>query len=286
MSDKTGVIKEVILAGIVSYNPDLERLADNIYSIKPQVDKVLIIDNASKNVKEVLKFQESKVEVICNHSNLGIATALNQILKYASALGYEYFISLDQDSVAYQGLITMYMKYTGIERAAAFTCLIKDISLEANGYKEDGSTVFVKNCISSGCMYKTSVINEIGGFNDKLFIDMVDIELCKRINRRGYQIVKVNTLGLLHELGKSESKKIFNRTISVFHEKTVRHYYISRNLVYLYRHYNEKQILWYLTDLFLKMLFFEKDKLKKIKAWLLGGYDGLREKMGKCEWKL
>ena len=36
------------LAGIVLYNPDIERLRENIAAIAPQVDTLLFIDNASE----------------------------------------------------------------------------------------------------------------------------------------------------------------------------------------------------------------------------------------------
>ncbi len=39
-----------ILAAIVPYNPDLERLQKNINAIEPQVEHLIIVDNGSKNI--------------------------------------------------------------------------------------------------------------------------------------------------------------------------------------------------------------------------------------------
>ena len=41
------------IAGIVLYNPDLGRLKENIESICKQVDKVILIDNGSDNIREI-----------------------------------------------------------------------------------------------------------------------------------------------------------------------------------------------------------------------------------------
>ena len=48
MSDKTR-----ICAGIVLYNPDIERLSDNIDSVISQVEKIYLVDNGSKNINKI-----------------------------------------------------------------------------------------------------------------------------------------------------------------------------------------------------------------------------------------
>ena len=42
-------------AGIVTYNPEIERLQENLKAASKQVDFVLIYDNASKNIDEIEK---------------------------------------------------------------------------------------------------------------------------------------------------------------------------------------------------------------------------------------
>ena len=43
-----------VLAGIVLYNPDLERLSENVSAIIPQVDILLLVDNKSNNINEII----------------------------------------------------------------------------------------------------------------------------------------------------------------------------------------------------------------------------------------
>ena len=75
------------IAGIVLYNPDLGRLKENIESICKQVDKVILIDNGSDNIREIEDLIKKYLNCILlkNGENMGIAYALNQILKYAYA---------------------------------------------------------------------------------------------------------------------------------------------------------------------------------------------------------
>ena len=44
-----------ILAGIVLFNPDIERLKQNAAAILPQVDCLLAVDNGSTNLEEIEK---------------------------------------------------------------------------------------------------------------------------------------------------------------------------------------------------------------------------------------
>lgn len=89
------------IAGIVLYNPDLGRLKENIESICKQVDKVILIDNGSDNIREIEDLIKEYLNCILlkNGENMGIAYALNQILKYAYENDVKWFLTLDQDSV-------------------------------------------------------------------------------------------------------------------------------------------------------------------------------------------
>ena len=79
-----GAYMKKFAAGIVSYNPDISRLKENIETIRKQVKIVLIIDNASDNVVDIRQMikEYKNVYMICNTVNKGIAVALNQICHY------------------------------------------------------------------------------------------------------------------------------------------------------------------------------------------------------------
>lgn len=86
-----------ILAGIVLYNPDIGRLIENYNAIVNQVDDVLIIDNGSDNYNDIDNyFNDKKVQIIRNYNNLGIATALSQIMEYASSNEFDWVLTLDR----------------------------------------------------------------------------------------------------------------------------------------------------------------------------------------------
>ena len=89
------------MAGIVLFNPDLERLNENISAVITQVDNVLLVDNNSNNLEEIEKkfCKNEKISLLKNSSNLGIATALAQIMEYASQQQVDWVLTLDQDQL-------------------------------------------------------------------------------------------------------------------------------------------------------------------------------------------
>ena len=90
----------IINGGIVTYNPDIEKLKKNISRIAGQVCKLVIADNGSKNIEDIKRLAAAfeNVSVILNYENFGIARALNQIMKWSSNNGGDWTITLDQDS--------------------------------------------------------------------------------------------------------------------------------------------------------------------------------------------
>lgn len=81
-------------AGIVSYNPDIKRFKENIDSILSQVDKLIIIENGSRESDKIIKiiksYDENCVKLVVNSKNMGIARALNQIRVCAEKENYKW----------------------------------------------------------------------------------------------------------------------------------------------------------------------------------------------------
>ena len=47
-----------IIAGIVTFNPDIDRLVRNVNSIKNQVDQVVLVDNGSNEMEMILSWNQ------------------------------------------------------------------------------------------------------------------------------------------------------------------------------------------------------------------------------------
>lgn len=279
------IMKESIkvLAGIVLYNPDIERLRENVESIIDQVDEVLLVDNGSHNIEEVGVFVEryDRCGLIKNRSNLGIAAALNLVFDYALENAFDWVLTLDQDSICSNGLIDEYKKYLTLERVGMLTCIIKDRNINIHELEGQSNCEEVQRCITSGAFCSTAMFSEVGGFDEELFIDWVDYEYCARIREAGFRIYKIGFCGLLHEIGRGEIKKLLFAECTVINEAPIRVYYRTRNRLRVSRTFSEYTVRGALLASFkdmIKIVAFEENKRDKLKALLKGIRDAGKAK--------
>ena len=279
---------EKVCAGIVLYNPDLDRLLENISSISHQVEKVYLVDNGSENISEV---NESfggmeKVSVFENGKNSGIAKALNQLCSYGKEDGYEWMVTLDQDSVVYGNMVEKMLPYTEDVKIALIAPLVDDDYEDEVINEALPETQYITRCNTSGCLTKLSVWEEIGGFDERMFIDCVDFDYCTRLLKCGYRVLKVNSAVIHHRLGTATEVKFFvpfgklfkieklKKPFYTYNHSPLRTYYYARNIIYyMYKHKDfidmKQEKRTYLRWFILKV-FFEKQKLIKLWAVIKG----------------
>lgn len=264
----------MILAGIVLFNPDLERLLENVNHVRYQVDKLLLIDNGSNNINEIKKIFPN-IEIIFNEKNLGIGKALKQIMDYAIHNKYDWVITLDQDSVISNNLIDEYKKYTSISKVGIITCNIIDRNFKEKFESFNNKDyIEIKRCITSASFMSVEYYKNIEGYNEDLFIDMVDWDICAQFIKAGYKIIRINYDGLLHEVGKGKNIRFLWMTWISFNHSPFREYYVTRNRFYLCFKYPEQYS--FIKEFFRELktwiiiVLYESEKKEKIKAKIKG----------------
>lgn len=290
-----------IYAGIISYNPDIDRLKDNISSVLKQVQGLIVVDNASDNIDEIKRLlseidKESRIELIVNNKNMGIGYALNQIMKNAhDKKTISWVLTLDQDTVVYDDIIKMYQLFLNSDNKnddiVSLTCLRHDrnfVEKNANGNAKSPITedfTEVKSCITSGNLISVDAWKKIKGFNNSLFIDMVDDEFCYRLREHNYKIIRINKYGYMHELGDSVKKvRFLMNDKNVFIYSAKRKYYVARNCIYMMRRYKLgiiNEYSRYLIKRILATLLYEKNKIHEISAYIKGIKAGFKLKCTK-----
>src|SRR3954471_9077506 len=97
-----------ICAIVVSHNPPAE-IIDNVSALLEQVDEAVVVDNGSGSETAALLGRlgrHSKVSVIYNKENLGIAAALNAGVRHARKAGRRWVATFDQDSRVTPDMLT------------------------------------------------------------------------------------------------------------------------------------------------------------------------------------
>lgn len=241
-----------IAAGVVLFNPDdMERLEEGLSNVAKQVETVYVFDNSTEPV--VLEYPHNCI-YLTEHANLGIAHALNAIMRRAQKDGYEWVVTLDQDSIIPQGMIESFRAI--IERSPGRLGIICPQVIDRRRIYSrpvpSNGTEKVSKAITSASCTSVEAWEEVGAFDEWLFIDLVDNEFCKRLTSSGYQILRVNKWILDQEFGVIEPKSLKKQTFwlkmsEILHipnlakfayRKKVspfRVYYVHRNIIYINR---------------------------------------------------
>ena len=276
-----------ISAGIVLFNPDIIRLKENISAVIVQCTHIYLVDNGSNNIDEVKRllnqYNQSKISILCNLENQGIAKALNQLTIAAQKDGYEWILTLDQDSVSPSNIISEFKNYITCQNVGMLCPVIYDRNKGKEIKAKEGCTE-IDECITSGSLLNIEAWNNIGGFDENMFIDGVDFDICYRLRQNGYKILCIQSVVLLHELGRIEYHHFLFWRVLVKNHSAFRKYYIARNIIYTAK--KRRSTLLFVKGLLqeIKMLgivvFYEEDKLNKSKCICRGIYDGFKGKVG------
>lgn len=272
-------MRDKIYAGIVLYNADRKRLSENIAAIINQVDKVLLYDNGSKNIKVIEKEIEivKQCKLIKAPQNYGIAHALNSLASVAYHDGAKWLLTLDQDTVVKPGLIDMYRKYMYLPRIGQLCCLFEDRNNSEIKWDKHTEVEKIDRAITSATLVKLAVWKAVDGFDESLFIDGVDHEFCTLLLYRGYFNYQINFVGFLHELGHIEKHTLLGHNYFTTNHNAFRRYYMARNSVLIARRYHTSvwtEYKWLLSEV-IHITLAEKDKRKKILNTFKGVKDGL-----------
>lgn len=273
-------------AVVVIYNAEYSVIS-NIKSYINFVNNLYIIDNSEDinlNLRKRIEEISNKCIYIDNNGNQGIANALNLGAKLAIGNGAEWLLTMDQDTSFNND---DFEKLVNIASNKNINDAIAIISPSHYKYEKDLYAFYDTIAMTSGNLIKLNIFKKLNGFDEKLFIDSVDIDYCLRVFSNNYLVERVPSIVLNHTLGDIKTYKLFGLTFNPTNHSYIRRYYIMRNRLYIWSKYKdihpsyvrfEKLIT---VREFLKIILFENDKLRKIQYMGKGYLDFKKRKFGK-----
>lgn len=214
---------------------------DNIKKLSEQCSTIFICDNTPGRNNSNLFIGIDNVTYIANMENLGLSLAFNKILRDSTSFDDDDFvIFFDQDSRVSPNHISMlldeYLKLKAIDKKIG--CIGPEYFNESSGLVEKpkhrieitSDSYQVATIITSSMLCEYRTLKKIDFWNNNVFLDMADWDLCWRMNASGYSCYMTQKVTLNHTLGKGEKKFLFLR---IMDGAPSREYYQTRECLYL-----------------------------------------------------
>jgi rhamnosyltransferase len=286
-----------VCAVVVTYHPDADVLA-NLATVRPQVDLLVVVDNGSSAADvHVLReaTQQLNAALIENAANLGIATALNQGIRWALEQSAAFCLLFDQDSTVTPGMVATLLQCFQSHPLGDRLGLLVPRYID----KRDGATLppFVgkdgalNGAMTSGTFLPASLIGHAGYFADDYFIDSVDYEYSLRVRSAGFSIAECPQAILMHSPGTPTLHPHLFKSghFQAANYSPLRRYYQERNKILMTRRHWRRHLWFCLGQFYLsakelvKILVYEPraGKAKKLRYFFRGWIDGLLGRSGK-----
>jgi GT2 family glycosyltransferase len=192
--------------------------------------EIIVVDNGSTDDTVKIVSKEKNVKIIENRANLGFSKANNIGLKYASN---ELVLFMNSDIELKDDSINKLIKYFETKDNIGIIgpkFLNPDLTTQAsvfprqtalNAFKEfwlnqkESYSKYVPNSkkpikvwsISGGCILTSkSFFKSIGGWNEKYFFYFEDMDLCRKINQVGKDVMFFPECQIIHRHGASGTK--------------------------------------------------------------------------------
>lgn len=264
-----------ILAGILLYNPQIEVLSRNIRNIENDVDGILLVDNASNNLKEVQRvIPSSKVEFLTHDENKGLPKAFNEMIDYAIRNEYDCLLLLDQDSECSEGMVKELAAKIGDDYVCAVPLIVhKHANYQQKfGDKANGAVENVEYSINSGTLINLRILPNTVRFNEKYFVDCVDFDFFLQLRKLNCKIVRANAAKLFVNLGDITQVPILHFFLYNYSPFRLNKQ-IQDRILFIKDNKGEpiaRQTLLLTLFNFIMIGSFEKNRVKKMKALLKG----------------
>jgi rhamnosyltransferase len=290
---------EQVWACIVCFHADRAALRSLIAALAPQVARLVVVDNGPGEA-QLDAPETANCLYVPMDRNAGTAGALNEAWRLALASGAAYLVGFDQDSRPGPAIIReLHAAFHAGNDLGRPLAAVGPAWVDARSgrpmrllrpvrfWRRHASPaaqglVEVDHLITSGAMVSAAAFRAVGPFDERLFLDYVDVEWSLRARARGFALASLQGCEMAHAIGDDV------RTIARWHlavHKPQRNYLQARNHLLLWRN-AELPRLWLLSDLIqvackmAALVALAPNRLERLR-WITRGFaDGLRGRSG------
>ena len=241
-----------VAAVMTTYNPSQKTVA-NAARIRPQVDALIVVDDAGDTGDEVLATLEAAGAIVLRQpTNGGIGAALNRGVNLALSIDAKFILTFDQDStIADDYVASLIDAYDAGRKHGAIGFVAPEFfGPVRQGFesKQHSDLLVTQNVIQSGMLIPAETFRSAGLFDESLFIDLVDYEYELRIRALNLLGIAAPGITFVHELGTLYERRLFGFRLSLpglgsttTYSTPFRYYYRVRNRLVINRRYKRHE---------------------------------------------
>lgn len=261
---------------------------------------VVVVDNGSDfPTLEPLRVDFPELVTVQLPENMGFTAGCNRGIEQAIALGADYVLLLNNDTIVHTAALERLVEAMEAEPMAGMASAvlldpgeekrIQFFQVRPFPNKAFGQHSFVGQPLSEdlrktvetgfapacAVLFRVSALREVGLFDETLFTNWEDYDLCMRLRRAGYRLLTVGTAEVIHAHGQTTGR------VSPF----ITYFSVRNRLICLFRYGSWPGILWnapfLLRSLYRQMRRYGWGNLACHRAFALGLWHFLTGVRGK-----
>ena len=282
-------VRAAVCGLVVTWQPD-DGVIERLERLRGQVDHLILIDNGSTTPAAgwIADWAATVgARYVRNERNLGLAGPFNVGARMALDDGCDWLCIVDQDTTVSASLVADMLAARVTHPRPSRVAMIGPVThWQTSKRCTDRLWTRRQLVISSGSLLSLSAWQEVGGFREDYYVDMVEAEYCLRLGTRGYRVILACRATIDHRIGQPTTHRFLGHTLSVSNHSAWRRYYITRNRIRTWLSYWRHAPAWVAFDAFGHfrstdyMVMFEQGRRAKLAATAAGARDGLLGRMG------
>jgi len=220
-----------IAAIVIVYHPKKDEFLYNLSTYYGAVDKVLVWLNSEdfwvrecEYGKDLIFMGEGKNEYM--------AKPLNSAIKWCMENGYDYLLTMDQDSSWVN--CHEYVSWVKENHRDTVAIYAPDVNGQSKEWTTGTEEQNFNSVITSGSLCNVAIADRLGGFREDYQIYWIDEEYCQWARKNGYEIIVLPKYTIQQCFGNSSKTKWGFYTLN-YSPKV--YYFLVRNSMWLERNH-------------------------------------------------
>lgn len=244
--NKTEKVK--IISIVALYKPSIDDLK-NIINYINSCDMCILMDDSDTSSEQIVMsyFDEKyrdKLMYIWNGTNIGLCASVNRGMEIAEKNGADWILLMNPDSIMRDSDIEEFRnfirQYSGLRIAA----IAPQYDYDRHPRKRYTGYRKIRWANMSGMCIKVATLKIIGQFEERLFIDGLDLEWGIRAYKQGYEIIEIGSAIMEHHPAETKIYSICGRKIFMYGwASPIRYYYQFRSNHYMIKKYRSFEAL-------------------------------------------